>query len=528
MSPFVRTIGVNKGITLLGVIPPLNATLQVLYQFSLIILVCENSLSSLTLFADAKPTKITGVAFEPILEKKDVASKGESQDQLKKEKKSKKIPGPSKKRAASDIEGKVPTSKKRTVSNTGAEVSLPKAKKLKEAKKGRLIRKNIPFLLLNLIPSKPKVVRLPSPRRVSILSKLPRASKLPKLRILTYLKQRRKKINPGQLLACFLESRCSCNCLSASFSSFNRLHSGGASGNLGSASTTAAMSSSVANLDSIINFPQIDQEGFYIVPTPKSGDLIFNEDDFDLISILSEAKEAFSLELPKDFVKTEKTDIDAQGAESGREDASFQFDQQPGEDQAMPDLTHNEVDSSLIVANQAARIHECLNRPLSDLLTDENLKSILVEDSAILAQHKMEHAEALQRFLEDLYECERYNSREASNKEIWDQDTILAKCQASIDQVTPILNTGKSKEEEAIRVEHALLEEIQSLEKRLADARSSLLSTKEGLLRIKSSNAKLKASLSNFETKQTSAKTSKATALRTLEEADREQKEADD
>ncbi|MED6192374.1 hypothetical protein PIB30_009452 [Stylosanthes scabra] len=297
---------------------------------------------------------------------------------------------------------------------------------------------------------------------------------------------------------------------------------GGASGNPGSASTIAAMSSSVAHLDSVINSPQTDQEGSFIVPTPDSGDLNFNEDDFDLTSILSEAKEAYSLEFRTDPVKTEKTSADTQGAKSGREEASFQFDKQQGEDQTMQDSTCDEVDSSLIIADQAAKIHECLNCSLSDLITDENLKGTLVEASAILGQHGVAQAETLQRFLEDLYEYKKKRETiskkfEASNKEVQDQEAILAECKASIDQVTPVLNTGIGKEEEAIKAEQVLTEEIQSLEQRLADARSSLLSTKEGLLRVKNSNARLRASLSSLESKQASAKTSRAVALRALE-----------
>ncbi|MED6196324.1 hypothetical protein PIB30_046435 [Stylosanthes scabra] len=290
---------------------------------------------------------------------------------------------------------------------------------------------------------------------------------------------------------------------------------GGASGNPGSASTTAAMSSSVAHLDSVINSPQTDQEGSYIVPTPESGDLNFNEDDFDLTSILSEAKEAYSLEFRTGPVKTEKTSADTQGAESGREETSFQFDQQQGENQTLQDSTRDEVDCSLIIiTDHATKIHECLNRSFSNLITDESLKGTLVEAGAILGQHGVAQAVTLQRFLEDLYECDKKREVvskkfEASNKEVQDEEAILAICKASIDQVTPVLNTGIGKEEGAIKAEQVLREEIKSLEQRLADARSSLLSTKEGLLRVKISNARLRASLSSLETKQASAKTSR-------------------
>ncbi|MED6203905.1 hypothetical protein PIB30_004035 [Stylosanthes scabra] len=360
---------------------------------------------------DAKPTKIIGTASEPTHQKKDMTSEGESQDKPKKEKKPKKSSSRSKKRAASDIEGEVPasgtSSKKRTSSDTGAEIPHPKAKKLKAktAKRERTLVGN------EEEKTQKKEHSASSPQSDTIGAEGIETTKAAEGIETTKTAEGIETTKAADTdISKAAEAERS---LLASSCQFFQVYEplGGASGNPGSASTTAAMSSSVAHLDFVISFPQTDQEGSYIVPTPESGDLNINEDDFDLTSILSEAKEAYSLEFRTNPVKTEKTSDDTQGAESSREEASFQFDQQQGGNQTMQDSTRDEVDSSLIITDHAAKIHECLNRSLSDLITDETLKATLVEASAILGQHGVAQAETLQRFLEDLYECDKMEER---------------------------------------------------------------------------------------------------------------------
>ncbi|MED6107535.1 hypothetical protein PIB30_015068 [Stylosanthes scabra] len=85
---------------------------------------------------------------------------------------------------------------------------------------------------------------------------------------------------------------------------------------------------------------------------------------------------------------------------------------------------------------------------------------------------------------------------EQSNKELKEQEVVLAKFKEAVDTITPILNTGLSKEEDAIKAEQVSIEEVESPEKRLVEARSTLASTREGLTRIKSYNA----NLSHFDT----------------------------
>ncbi|MED6112172.1 hypothetical protein PIB30_059278 [Stylosanthes scabra] len=112
------------------------------------------------------------------------------------------------------------------------------------------------------------------------------------------------------------------------------------------------------SLISPIKEGEIDEEGPFVVPTPKAGDLDFADDEFNLDSILSEAQEAF--------------------------------------------LTASTVDRGTII-EKVNKVLGCLNHSLEEIVASAEVKSQLLEATTFLSQHASSEASSLESFMEDLY-----------------------------------------------------------------------------------------------------------------------------